>query len=86
MSEEEENKNNVNEPQAEYLPQQKTGYMYNAVTISSFEEMREDNYRHWLSITPEQRLAEHYVRITTMYKDEIAQTKGLLYDKIYFHE
>ena len=86
MSEDDKNKNQVNEPQAEYTASQKISTVYNTLTISSFEKMREDNYLHWLSLTPEQRLAEHYVLITSIYKDELEKNKNLPYDKIYFPE
>ena len=85
-SEEEKNISKANGPREEYTAMQKPGGTYKTVTISSPEEMRLDNYRHWLSLTPEQRLAEHYVLITHIYKDQLEQNQSLLYDKIYFHE
>lgn len=86
MSEIEKNKDKVSELQAEYSIPQKPGYIYKTLTISSLDEMRTDNYRHWLSLTPEQRLAEHYFLITHIYKDQLEKSKSLLYDKIYFPE
>ena len=76
----------ANEPETEYVTQQKLGNIYKTISISSMEEMEKDNYRHWLSLTPEQRLAEHYYLITHIYKDELEKSKGTLYDRIYFHE
>ena len=74
MSEGEKNKNEVNEPHAEYSKNE-------IVFCSSFEEMNEHQYRHWLSLTPAQRLAEHYILVTAVYdyKDNASA-----YDKIYF--
>ena len=86
MGKKEKKGNKVSEPQEEYTSSQKPGDVYKTITISSVEEMRTDNYRHWLSLTPEQRLAEHYVLITNIYKEQLAQNQSLLYDKIYFHE
>ena len=88
MSEKDENKNKANEPAAEYNSPQEINKLYNAVTISSFEEMRNDNYRHWLSLTPEQRLAEHYKLLIQVYnyKDEIEKNKQPLYDAIIFRD
>ena len=72
-----EDKNNkVNEPQSEYLKQE-------IHFFNSPEEMNEDQYRHWLGLTPQQRLAEHYSLVTGAYN---YADKKTLYDKIYFHE
>ena len=75
MSEKEPDKNKVNEPNAEYQKQEIRFF-------NSFEEMNESQYAHWRSLTPVQRLAEHYKLIIRLYnyKDEYT-----LYDKIYFH-
>jgi hypothetical protein len=81
MSEEEKNKNKVSEPHAEYVAPKKPSGVYKNITISSFEEMREDNYRHWLSLTPEQRLTEHYSLIIRAYNYKDTYSP---YDKIYF--
>ena len=77
----EDNKNNpdsyldkVNEPQAEYL--KKEIHFFN-----SLEEMSEDQYKHWLSLTPVQRFAEHYSLITGAYNYTDNTSP---YDKIYF--
>ncbi len=83
---EKKDENKVNEPAGEYSSPQKLGDIYKTITISSLEEMEKDNYRHWLSLTPEQRLAEHYYLITQIYKDELEKSRGTLYDKIHFHE
>ena len=76
----------VNEPAAEYVAQTKLGDVFKTITISSLEEMDNDNYRHWNSLTPEERFAEHYEMISRMYRDELEKSKGTLFDKIYFHE
>jgi len=76
MSEEEKNKNRVSEPQAEY---RKPEIQF----FKSFEEMNESQYLHWLSLSPEQRLAEHYLLLTAAYN---YKGKTPLYDKIYFPE
>ena len=74
MEDEEKNTNQANEPMPEYHKQEIRFF-------NSFEEMNEDQYRHWLSLTPVQRLAEHYMLLMRIYnyKDKIS-----LYDKIYF--
>ena len=74
MSEEGENKNKVNEPQAEY---KKPEIQF----FNSFEEMNESQYAHWLSLTPVQRLAEHYTLLTGIYNYKNIPSS---YDKIYF--
>jgi len=79
MSEVEKDKNQipntVNEPQVEYRKQEITFF-------NSFEEMNEHQYRHWINLNPEQRLAEHYALVTGVYdyKDSVSPS----YDKIYF--
>ena len=81
MSEDDKNnldsyRDKVNEPQAEYS--KKEIHFFN-----SPEEMNEHQYRHWLSLTPEQRLAEHYELITRFYN---YKENNSPYDKIYFPE
>jgi len=49
------------------------------------EEMEKDNYRHWLSLSPEQRLAEHLQLLSQIYKDKVEKANGILFDKIHFH-
>lgn len=79
MKEEEKHKNKVNEPAAEYAKQQINFF-------SSFEEMNEAQYKYWLSLTPEQRLADHYKPITQIYKDEIEKNKDTPYSTIIFRD
>jgi len=91
MNEEEKDKSQmpdkVNEPQAEY----RSGKKYEApissdkqeITIcSSLEEMNEHQYRHGLSLSPIQRLTEHYKIITGIYNYK--DNGSPVYDKIYF--
>jgi hypothetical protein len=72
-------KNAANEPLAEY---RKPDVQF----FNSFEEMNESQYRYWLSLTPEQRLAQHYNLIMQIYKDEIAMNKKSVSNDIYFSE
>ena len=76
MSEEQANKNTANEPQTEYRKQE-------IKFFNSLEEMNEHQYKHWRSLSPEQRLAEHYLLITRIYD---YKEQNSLYDKIYFSE
>ena len=70
----EKDKNQLNELAAEYQKQEISFF-------NSFEEMNEAQYAHWRSLTPVQRLAEHYSLLIRVYnyKDEYSP-----YDKIYF--
>lgn len=75
----------VNESKAQYPAEQHLSNIYKTVTISSMEEMEKDNYRHWLSLSPEQRLAEHLQLLSQIYKDKVEKANGILFDKIHFH-
>ena len=77
MSEDEKNKDKASEPQAEYGKQE-------IKFFNSFKEMNEDQYRYWLSLTPEQRLADHYKLIIQIYKDEIEKNKQFPSNTIVF--
>lgn len=73
----EKDENKVNEPSAEYhAPELRI--------FNSFEEMNEDQYKYWRSLTPEQRLADHYNLLTQVYKDEIEKNKQFPSNDIYF--
>lgn len=38
-----------------------------SITISTLNEQEESNYIYWLSLTPEERWAEHYKLLQRMY-------------------
>lgn len=38
-----------------------------SINISSLNEQEESNYRYWLSLTPEQRWAEHFKLLLRVY-------------------
>ncbi len=73
---EEGNKNELNEPPAEY--KQKWIQFY-----SSFEEADKAGRLEQLKLSPEQRLANACLLIKTIYKKELSQNKGLG-TRIYF--
>lgn len=77
MSEKDESKNKVNEPAAENANQEITFF-------NSFKEMNESQYKYWASLTPEQRLINHYKLITEIYKDELEKNRNTPSDKIIF--
>ncbi|MCX6234325.1 MAG: hypothetical protein NT175_06310 [Bacteroidetes bacterium] len=66
-------RDNVNEPELHYPEYPDPSD--NKVTISSFNEQEEANYRYWLNLTPEQRFELHYKLITQFYADVIGKTK-----------
>ena len=54
------------------------------IIISSLKDQEEDSYWHWLSLTPIQRLEEHYILITNFYRDEIEENKRERVKRIIF--
>jgi hypothetical protein len=79
MSEKDDNKDKVNEPMANYAKQEISFF-------NSFEEMNESQYKYWLSLTPVQRLANHYKLITQIYKNEIEANKQSPSNTIIFRD
>lgn len=75
----EEKKNTVNEPQAEYAKQE-------IKFFNSFDEMNEEQYKYWRSLSPEQRLADHYNLIIQIYKNEIEKNKQFPSNTIVFRD
>lgn len=43
------------------------------VRLSTVEEQEMNNYRHWLSLTPEQRIAEATQIITQVYGNRLTR-------------
>jgi hypothetical protein len=60
-----EKKKTVNEPQGVYSKAGKESI--GSITISTITEQEESNYRYWLSLTPEERWAEHYKLLKRVY-------------------
>ncbi len=73
---EEEKKDNLKEPLAEYKSKRMQFF-------SSFEDEAEANIREQLKLTPEQRLANATALIKKIYSEELKQNRGLG-TKIYF--
>jgi hypothetical protein len=59
----------VNEPMVDYLASKRYKDSLKTITISSFEEQENDNYRFWAHLTPAQRIELHYLMISTFFKD-----------------
>ena len=57
--------NNLSEPAVPYSA--KGDYSGERIIISTLTEQEESNYKYWLSLTPEQRLAEHYKLLQKIY-------------------
>jgi len=74
--------NEVNEPQASYEPAKIGGKIH---FFSSLEEMEADNYKYWISLTPEQRLSIVCEMRSRMWKNE-KRTDAPLGNRIYFDE
>lgn len=62
---EKEKKNTMNEPEGVYSKMGKEPI--GSITISTITEQEESNYRYWLSLTPEERWAEHYKLLKRIY-------------------
>jgi len=56
----------------------------NTITFSGFQELDEENYKYWLSLTHEQRLELHYLLITHVYSEEIEKNKDIPFNTITF--
>lgn len=54
--------------------------------FSSFEEQETDNYRYWNSLSPEERLNEHFKLICRIYNYDPEKNDGYANEEIIFDE
>lgn len=64
----------VNESEAGYRTKR-------TIKLSSFTEQEEENYRYWINLTPEQRIASVTALIEGMFEDELKTTRN---DRLFF--
>jgi uncharacterized protein (UPF0262 family) len=58
-------------------------YRTKRLIFSSLQEQEEDNYRYWLSLTPEQRIERATLLITHAFKDRPAQKSNrIIFDQV----
>jgi hypothetical protein len=68
----------VNEPRPGYSNKKES----NSITISTLKGQEESNYIYWLSLTPEERWAEHYKLLQRIYS--LKKSKKSSADRIIF--
>jgi len=75
MSEENDKNDKVNDPAVGYG-------LRRTIKLSSLKEQEEDNYRYWLSLTPEQRIASVTALIERIFADKLrtARNNRLFFD------
>lgn len=59
----------VNESLEEYFSSKRYRGFSKTITISSFKEQEDDNYRFWAHLTPKQRIELHYLMISYLFHD-----------------
>lgn len=68
MNEENDKNDNVNDPAIAFG-------IKRSIKLSSLKEQEEENYRYWLSLTPEQRVANSTALIKNVFADQLKSAK-----------
>lgn len=68
---------NVNDPEAGYTTRRN-------IKLSSFKEQDEENYRYWINLTPEQRIASVTALMEGIFADKLktARTNRIFFDPL----